>query len=198
MIQELYDALIEAKVSEEKARKASEALLKNWIDNSDKWKYNIYMEYINPLEKDRFSLRGDINLLNERVIILGERMDNLAEVVRSNNEIIKYGFGEFEKRFQAQNEQMKFGFEQSDKRLIGLSDQIKFGFEQFDKRLIGLSDQMKFGFEQFDKRLIGLSDQMKFGFEQMNKRLSFLEKLIFGILGMNFSLLIKLVFFSNL
>ncbi len=137
MIIELYEALLEAKVSDKSARKASDAIEKNLIDNSDKWKHNLYMEYINPLEKDRFGIRAEIT-------ILGQRIDNLAEIVKSNNEIMKYGFAEFEKKFQLQ------------------------------------------------------SDQMKFGFEQINKRFAFMEKLAFTAVGINFSLLIKLIFFSKI
>ncbi len=135
MIIELYNALVEAKISEASAQKATEAVESIIIDRIGNIRQNLLMSEITNLEKDNIGIRSEIRFL-------AERMD--------------FGFAESEKRMQMINEQMRFGFAETDKRIQMVIDQMKFGFAETDKKLQLLNESMNKRFAYMEKLQISM------------------------------------------
>ncbi len=175
MITEIYDALVEANISEGSARKVTLAIEKNIIDNSSKLRQKLLMEKIIPIEKENIGIRAEIKFL-------GEKME--------------YGFSETEKRMQMINDQMKFGFAETEKRMQMINDQMKFGFAETEKRIQITNEKMEFGFAELRSEIKSIHEIIKITNDQMNKRFAYIEKLQISMLGCIIGLLAKLVFFS--
>jgi hypothetical protein len=88
-------------------------------------------------------------------IELRERMVRVEEELKHQRELMREGFAQMDKRFEAMQANMEQRFEQVDKR-----------FEQVDKRFEAMQANMEQRFEQVDKRF----EQVDKRFEQVDKR----------------------------
>ena len=80
MIQELYEALTEAKISPEKSRAASQAV-ENWVrDFITAHEQGFELEKIIPLEKENTGIRSEIKILSETMKVGFQSLEKTTNV----------------------------------------------------------------------------------------------------------------------
>ena len=121
---------------------------------------------------DRFSAKSNVVQLRSYDIQLIERMTRIEEELRSQRELIlkqnetmRFGFAQMDKRFESMQKQM-------DERFESTLKQIDERFTASDRRFEMMQKSMESRFEQVDKRF----DDANKRFDDVNKRFDDVNK----------------------